>query len=242
MALILRGVTHQFGDAKVLENLDLQVEEGCFCCVVGPSGCGKSTLLRIIAGLYQPIGGEVLLDDAPPSLEKGEIGFVFQEDALFPWYTVEQNIKFGLKARNFDKEMWDDIIQYNLEKVGLAEYKRYYPRQLSGGMKQRVAIARVLAYNPKLLLMDEPFASLDSINRNMLQADLIDLWSREKKTIIFVTHNIDEAVFLADRVVIMGHKPGRIKRIVDIDLPRPRNRTDSNFCRTRRSILEIIES
>ncbi len=242
MALILRDVTHQFGEVKILENLDLQVEDGCLCCVVGPSGCGKSTLLRIIAGLYQPAGGEVLLDDAPPSLEKGEIGFVFQEDALFPWYTVEQNIKFGLKARNVDKNLWDEIIEYNLRKVGLAEYRRYYPKQLSGGMKQRVAIARVLAYNPKLLLMDEPFASLDSINRNMLQADLIDLWSREKKTVVFVTHNIDEAVFLAERIVIMNSKPGRIKRIVDIDLPRPRNRTDANFCRIRRSILEIIES
>ncbi|MHB9094103.1 MAG: ABC transporter ATP-binding protein [Eubacteriales bacterium] len=242
MALILRGVTHRFGETKIFEDLDLQVEEGCFCCIVGPSGCGKSTLLRIIAGLYRPVKGEVLLDNKPPSLDKGEIGFVFQEDALFPWFTVEENIKFGLRARKVDKSSWGQIIEHNLQKVGLADYRDYYPSQLSGGMKQRVAIARVLAYNPKLLLMDEPFASLDSLNRNMLQTELIDLWAREKKTILFVTHNIDEAVFLAERLIVMGSKPGRIKRVLDINLPRPRNRTDTEFCRNRRSILEIIES
>jgi len=242
MALILKNVAHQFGDQKILEDLHLEVEEGCFCCVAGPSGCGKSTLLRIIAGLYQPTRGEVLLDGKPPSLDEGEIGFVFQEDALFPWYTVEENIKFGLKARNIDKNRWDEIVEHNLIKVGLAEYRRYYPKQLSGGMKQRVAIARVLAYNPRLLLMDEPFAALDSINRNKLQAELVDLWSREKKTVIFVTHNIDEAVYLAERLIVMGAQPGRIKTNIAVNLPRPRNRTDAEFCRNRRGILELIEA
>lgn len=242
MALILRSVTHRFGEQKILEDLDLEVDEGCFCCVVGPSGCGKSTLLRIIAGLYQPAKGEVLLDNKPPSLADGEIGFVFQEDALFPWYTVEENIKFGLKARNIAKERWDDIIEQNLHKVGLSEYRRYYPKQLSGGMKQRVAIARVLAYNPKLLLMDEPFAALDALNRNKLQMELIELWNREKKTVIFVTHNIDEAVFLAERLIIMGSQPGRIKQSLVISLPRPRDRTGADFCRNRRGILEVINT
>ena len=242
MALILKEVTHRYNENTVFEGLDLTVEEGCLCCIVGPSGCGKSTLLRIIAGLYEPLAGQVLLDDRPPSLEKGEVGFVFQEDALFPWYTVEENIKFGLKARNIEKSRWDQIVQHNLQKVGLADYREYYPKQLSGGMKQRIAIARVLAYNPKLLLMDEPFASLDSLNRNMLQVELIDLWAREKKTIVFVTHNIDEAVFLAERLIIMGSKPGRIKRMLDVNLPRPRSRTDAEFCRNRRNILEIIEA
>jgi NitT/TauT family transport system ATP-binding protein len=241
MALVLSGVTHQFGETKIFENLNLEVREGCFCCVTGPSGCGKSTLLRIIAGLYKPVDGDVFLDRAPPSLKKGEIGFVFQEDALFPWYTVEQNITFALKTRNIDKRMWNDTVEYNLRKVGLAEFRNYYPTQLSGGMKQRAAIARVLAYNPKLLLMDEPFASLDSLNRNRLQAELIDLWTREKKTIVFVTHNIDEAVFLAERVIIMGIRPGRIEGVMDIDLPRPRNRTGADFCRYRRKILDMIE-
>jgi len=241
MALVLKGVTHQFGDTKIFENLDLEVDEGCFCCIAGPSGCGKSTLLRIISGLYKPVDGEVLLDNEPPLLEKGEIGFIFQEGALFPWFTVEENIKFALRARNIDKKIWNETVEDNLRKVSLAEYKHYYPRQLSGGMKQRVAIARVLAYNPKLLLMDEPFASLDSINRNRLQAELIDLWYREKKTILFVTHNIDEAVFLAERVIIMGVRPGRIEEVLDIDLPRPRNRTGADFCRYRRQILDIIE-
>ncbi len=242
MALILKDVTQRFGETTVFENLQLEVEEGCFCCIVGPSGCGKSTLLRIIAGLYTPTAGKVLLEDRPVTLNEGEVGFVFQEDALFPWFTVEENIRFGLRARKIDQSLWEAIIQHNLEKVGLADYRKHYPKQLSGGMKQRVAIARVLAYNPKLLLMDEPFAALDSINRNMLQADLINLWEREKKTILFVTHNIDEAVFLAEKIVIMGYRPGRIKRIVELSLPRPRNRTDAEFCRSRRKILEMIES
>jgi len=241
MALVLRGVTHRFNETPVLENLNLEVEEGCFCCIVGPNGCGKSTLLRVIAGLYQPVMGRVMLDNQPPSLEKGEIGFVFQEDVLFPWFSVEENIKFGLKARKIDKSKWDEIIEINLQKVGLADYRKYYPKQLSGGMKQRIAIARVLAYNPKLLLMDEPFAFLDSLNRNMLQMELVDLWAREKKTILFVTHNIDEAVFLAERVIIMGARPGRIEEVLDIDLPRPRNRTGADFCRYRRQILDMIE-
>lgn len=242
MALILNEVTHQFGDTKIFENLNLEVEEGCLCCIVGPSGCGKSTLLRIIAGLYEPAKGKVLLDNRPPALGAGEVGFVFQEDALFPWYTVEENIRFGLRARGIAKNNWDGIIRHNLEKVGLSDYRKYYPRQLSGGMKQRVAIARVLAYNPKLLLMDEPFAALDSLNRNTLQAELIDLWMREKKTVLFVTHNIDEAVYLAERLIVMGSEPGRIKRVLNLDLPRPRNRTDTEFCRNRRNILELVES
>ena len=242
MALVLEGITHRFGETAILENLDLNVGEGCFCCLVGPSGCGKSTLLRIIAGLYHPQDGIVKLDGRSLSLEQGEVGFVFQEDALFPWFTVEENIRFGLRARGIEKDLWDRLIAENLEKVGLADYRKYYPNQLSGGMKQRVAIARVLAYNPKILLMDEPFASLDSLNRNMLQSELVDLWKRESKTIIFVTHNIDEAVFLAERIVIMGASPGRIKTVVDVDLPRPRNRTDTTFCQTRRGVLEIIES
>ncbi len=242
MALILRDVTQQFGETTIFQGLDLKVEQGCFCCIVGPSGCGKSTLLRIVAGLYAPAGGQVLLEDRPITLEDGEVGFVFQEDALFPWYTVEENIRFALRARKIDTSLWKDIIEHNLEKVGLAEYRKYYPKQLSGGMKQRVAIARVLAYNPKLLLMDEPFAALDSINRNMLQADLINLWEKERKTILFVTHNIDEAVFLAEKIVIMGCRPGRIKQVVELNLPRPRNRTDAEFCRSRRRILEMIES
>jgi len=242
MALIMREVTQQFGETPIFENLNLEVEEGCFCCIVGPSGCGKSTLLKIIAGLYKPTAGNVTLNNRPVSLNDGEVGFVFQEDALFPWYTVEENMRFGLRARRIDKHKWDDIIRKNLDKVGLAEYRSYYPKQLSGGMKQRIAIARVMAYNPKLLLMDEPFASLDSFNRNMLQSELIDLWEKEKKTILFVTHNIDEAVFLSERLIIMGAKPGRIKKVQDINLPRPRNRTDTEFCRNRRRILEMIES
>ncbi len=241
MALILEDVTQRFGETTVFESLNLEVEEGCFCCIVGPSGCGKSTLLRVIAGLNNTTAGEVKLHNRPLSLDAGEVGFVFQEDALFPWYTVEENMKFGLRARKIDKNKWDDIIRINLEKVGLTEYRSYYPGQLSGGMKQRIAIARVMAYNPKLLLMDEPFASLDSFNRNMLQAELIDLWEKEKKTILFVTHNIDEAVFLSERLIIMGARPGRIKRVLNINLPRPRNRTDAEFCRNRRKILEMIE-
>lgn len=241
MALVLKDVTHKFNETTIFQNLDLQVEEGCFCCIVGPSGCGKSTLLRIIAGLYPPLDGEVSLDSRPVNLDKGEIGFVFQEDALFPWCTVEDNLKFGLQARNVEKSKWSQIIDYNLQKVGLADYKKYYPRQLSGGMKQRVAIARVLSYDPKILLMDEPFASLDAINRNLLQTELVDLWVREKKTILFVTHNIDEAVFLAEKVIVLSAGTRSIKDCVNINLPRPRERTGAEFCRYRRAILDLVE-
>lgn len=241
MALVLNNVTHGFSDKTIFSDLNLTVEEGCFCCIVGPSGCGKSTLLRIIAGLYQPLDGEVSLDNRQVILDNGEIGFVFQEDALFPWLTVEDNMKFGLRARKVDKRKWNEIIEYNLQKVGLTNYKKYYPRQLSGGMKQRVAIARVLAYGPRLLLMDEPFAALDAINRNLLQTELVDLWIREKKTIVFVTHNIDEAVFLAEKVIVMGIKPGGVKKTVEINLPRPRIRTATDFNSYRRTILDLVE-
>ncbi|MDT3700375.1 MAG: ABC transporter ATP-binding protein [Thermincola sp.] len=241
MALVLNNVTHGFSDKTIFRELNLTVEEGCFCCIVGPSGCGKSTLLRIIAGLYQPLDGEVSLDNRQVILDNGEIGFVFQEDALFPWLTVEDNMKFGLRARKVDKRKWNEIIEYNLQKVGLTNYKKYYPRQLSGGMKQRVAIARVLAYGPRLLLMDEPFAALDAINRNLLQTELVDLWIREKKTIVFVTHNIDEAVFLAEKVIVMGIKPGGVKKTVEINLPRPRIRTATDFNSYRRTILDLVE-
>jgi len=231
----------QVGLVKAVDGVGFDVYKGETLGLVGESGCGKSTLLKVIAGLYNTTTGNVALNNRPVSLHDGEVGFVFQEDALFPWYTVEENIRFGLRARKIDKHKWDDIIKKNLDKVGLAEYRSYYPKQLSGGMKQRIAIARVMAYNPKLLLMDEPFASLDSFNRNMLQSELIDLWEKEKKTILFVTHNIDEAVFLSERLIIMGAKPGRIKKVQDINLPRPRNRTDTEFCRNRRRILEMIE-
>lgn len=241
MALVLNNVTHGFSDKTIFSDLNLTVEEGCFCCIVGPSGCGKSTLLRIIAGLYQPLDGEVSLDNRQVILDNGEIGFVFQEDALFPWLTVEDNMKFGLRARKVDKRKRNEIIEYNLQKVGLTNYKKYYPRQLSGGMKQRVAIARVLAYGPRLLLMDEPFAALDAINRNLLQTELVDLWIREKKTIVFVTHNIDEAVFLAEKVIVMGIKPGGVKKTVEINLPRPRIRTATDFNSYRRTILDLVE-
>lgn len=241
MALVLNNVTHGFSDKIIFSDLNLTVEEGCFCCIVGPSGCGKSTLLRIIAGLYQPLDGEVSLDNRQVILDNGEIGFVFQEDALFPWLTVEDNMKFGLRARKVDKRKWNEIIEYNLQKVGLTNYKKYYPRQLSGGMKQRVAIARVLAYGPRLLLMDEPFAALDAINRNLLQTELVDLWTKERKTIVFVTHNIDEAVFLAEKVIVMGIKPGGVKKAVEINLPRPRIRTATDFNSYRRTILDLVE-
>ncbi len=241
MVLTCKTIDFSYNGDLILENLQLKIETGEFCCIVGPSGCGKSTLLRIMAGILKPKRGTVQLDENVPSPKNGDIGFVFQEDALFPWLTVGQNIEFGLKARGtIAKDERQEIISSTLAKVGLNDYIGFYPKQLSGGMKQRVSIARVLAYKPKILLMDEPFAALDAINRNHLQRELSELWLKEQKTIIFVTHNVDEAVYLADRVAILDKRPTGIKKIIQIDLPRPRDRTFGGFIQYRREILGLL--
>jgi NitT/TauT family transport system ATP-binding protein len=210
-----RGASETF---VAIENINLEVKAGEFFVIVGPSGCGKSTLLDLVGGLARPSSGRILIDGEPitgPALDRG---FVFQQYALFPWRTAQKNIEFGLEAKGVGKRQRAERAQHFLAMVGLAGFGDRYPHELSGGMKQRVAIARSLAYDPAVLLMDEPFAALDAQTRENLQRELLRIWEASGKTIVFITHGIDEAVFLGQRVAVMTSRPGRIKQVIDVPL------------------------
>src|SRR5213083_1337715 len=212
------------GKVLALDHVNLQVNEGEFVCLVGPSGCGKTTLLNIIAGLEKPDSGNVLADGKPITSPGRDRLVMFQEPALFPWLDVFGNVLFGLKLKpNLTNKDRRQVAKYYLELVGLRRFERANVHELSGGMKQRVALARALAPNPRVLLMDEPFAALDAMTREQLYGDIQQIWQKRRKTIIFVTHNVREAACLADRVVIMSPTPGRIREIFEVDLPRPRD-------------------
>src|SRR6266705_176881 len=212
------------GVVQALDRVSLQVGEGEFVCLVGASGCGKSTLLNIIAGLEKPDGGNVLADGKPVTSPGRERLVMFQEPALFPWLDVFGNVLFGLKLKpNLSKKNRHDVAKYYLELVGLSRFEHANIHELSGGMKQRVSLARALAPNPRVLLMDEPFAALDALTREQLYRDIQQIWKARRKTIVFVTHNVREAACLSDRVVIMSPTPGRIREVFDITLPRPRD-------------------
>jgi NitT/TauT family transport system ATP-binding protein len=229
----------------VLENFDLDIQEGEFLSLLGPSGCGKSTFLNILAGLDKYDGGEILVDREKLQERSFNRGIVFQSYALLPWRTVIKNLEVGLEIRHMDKKERRKIARHYLELVGLAAFENQYPHQLSGGMRQRVAIARVLAYHPDLLLMDEPFAALDAQTRENLQIELLRIWEADKKTILFVTHSIDEAILLSDRVAFMTNRPGRIKEIINIDLPRPRTeeiRNSIEFVKIRKDLWGLLQN
>lgn len=225
---------------EVLDGLDLRIEEGTFTCVVGPSGCGKTTLLRVLGGLEEPVSGEVLLEGRGVTAPGPERGMVFQEYALFPWRTALKNVMFGLVVGGMALEEARTRADRYLETVGLAGYENLYPKELSGGMKQRVAIARTLAVEPKILLMDEPFASLDAQARNDMQEFLVELWSRTGTTILFVTHSVDEAVFLGQEVIGLSRRPARIVERFSNALAYPRERTGASFTELRKQILEFL--
>ena len=210
------------GEVVALNGVSLDIHENEFICVVGPSGCGKSTLLNNIGGLDTPTSGTIYVDGKPVDGPSPERGIVFQQYALFPWLTVEQNVAFGLKLQGKSKEECAEITKKYLKMVELEKFADSYPKELSGGMKQRAAIARAYAVNPEVLLMDEPFGALDAQTRTQLQSELLQTWQEEKKTCFFITHDVEEAIILAQRVVIMSARPGRIKEIVDIDIPYPR--------------------
>ena len=210
------------GEMTALNGVNLDIHENEFVCVVGPSGCGKSTLLNIIGGLEEPTSGSVTVDGKPVEGPGPDRGIVFQQYALFPWLTVEENVKFGLKLQGKSKEECDEIATKYIKLVELQDVAKSYPKELSGGMKQRVAIARAYAVNPKVLLMDEPFGALDAQTRTQLQSELLETWEKEQKTCFFITHDVEEAIVLAQRVVIMYARPGRVKEVVDIDIPYPR--------------------
>ncbi|HEX9062674.1 MAG TPA: ABC transporter ATP-binding protein [Clostridia bacterium] len=241
---IRRNNSQEKSEFTAIENVNLTIEKGEFISIVGPSGCGKSTLLDIIAGLAHPNKGEIYIDNkliTGPALDRG---IVLQGYALFPWRTVRHNVEFGLEIKGVPKSQRKEISQKFIELVDLKGFEDRYPYELSGGMKQRVAIARALAYDPEVLLMDEPFAAVDAQTRESLQDELMRIWEETHKTIIFVTHSIEEAVLLSDRVAVMSANPGSIREIVKINLPRPRRagdvRSSADFAWTSRKVWELL--
>lgn len=225
---------------KALDAVNLEVKDEEFVCLVGPSGCGKTTLLRIVAGLETATTGSVTIDGRVITGPDPKRGMVFQEYSLFPWRTVIDNIAFGLEMKGVTKEERRKTAGRYLEMVGLSQFRDAYPFELSGGMRQRVAIARALANDPDVLLMDEPFGALDAQTRNRMQKELLSLWEQTKKTIIFVTHSVDEAVYLSDRIVVLSPRPGTVREVITIPWPRPRDRTSTGFAEVRRRVLEMI--
>lgn len=224
-----------------LDGVDLAVPPRQFVCIVGPSGCGKSTLLRIIAGLEQSTGGEVLYQGKPQRQPRQEIGMVFQEYSLFPWRNILDNVALGLELAGVPrKERTRRGMDY-LRLVEMETFASAYPYELSGGMRQRVAIARALANEPDILLMDEPFGALDAYTRILLQKRLLNLWEKNQKTVLFVTHSVDEAVFLADRIVVMSARPGKILTTLEVNMPRPRDRAQSEYGALVNNILNLLE-
>ena len=223
----VQSVTKTFALGKdtftALDEVSLDIADNEFITVVGPSGCGKSTLMNILAGLEEPTAGRALVDDVPVSGPGPERGVIFQQYALFPWLTVRKNVEFGLKTAGVGKAERRERAQHFIDLVGLGDFADALPKMLSGGMRQRCAIARAYAVNPSILLMDEPFGALDALTRVKLQEQLLDTWNREKRTVMFITHDVDEAVFLSNRVIVMAARPGRIYDVIDVNLPYPRN-------------------
>lgn len=223
-----------------LENVDLTIEKGEFICLLGPSGCGKSTLLNAIAGFAPVNHGSIKIDGVEVTEPSVKNVTIFQNYGLLPWRTVQKNVELGLEPKGISKEERKEIAKKYIELVGLTDFRKSYPRQLSGGMQQRVAIARALAVNPDILFMDEPFGALDAITRMKLQDDILEICRNEKKTIIFVTHDIEEAVYLADKIVVMTPNPGKVKSVVTVPLHHYRDRTSGDFLYVRDKIFELF--
>ncbi|MEF9954336.1 MAG: ABC transporter ATP-binding protein [Clostridium sp.] len=226
----------------VLENINIDIEKNEFVCLIGPSGCGKSTLLRVIAGLQASTGGEVLFDGEKHTKPGNHIGMVFQNYSLMPWLTTEDNIRLGLDFKRISKKEKDEIVSQYLDLINMKSFAKSMPHELSGGMQQRVAIARTLAADPEVVLMDEPFGALDAYTRILLQKELLNIWEKDKKTIIFVTHSVDEAIYLADRIILMSKDKGKIVKEIKIDMPRPRERSDRRYGKITEELLSLLET
>lgn len=243
-SIAIRSVSRTFGDGgqkvEALSDVNLDISPGEFVSLIGPSGCGKSTLLRLVAGLDRPTEGELALDGRPIRAPHHSRGLVFQNPNLFPWRTVWDNVATGLEARGVLGRQKEEVGKF-IDLVGLSGFEKAYPHQLSGGMAQRAALARALVNRPKVLLLDEPLGALDAFTRMSLQDELLRIWKERGTTILFVTHDIDEAVYLSDRVVIMTPRPARVNRIVPIRLPRPRMRNGADFFDYRSRILEVLK-
>ena len=236
-------MTKKFGDLLVLNDISFDVRKGEFMCVVGPTGCGKTTFLNCLTklGVYQLTSGEILINGEPVDLAKHNVSYIFQEYSAFPWQTVEENVAYGLKIKKWPKDKIEKQVSEMLDMVGLTEYRKYYPSQLSASMLQRVSIARAFATQPDLLLMDEPYGQLDNSLRYKLEDELIKLWQHTGTTVIFITHNIEEAVYLSERILVLTNKPTGIKKEIVNDLPRPRDVTDVAFNKLRDEVTDLIK-
>jgi NitT/TauT family transport system ATP-binding protein len=241
----IKDIQKTFENGKkvvALDKVNMDINENEFAVVLGPSGCGKSTLLYLLAGFDKPTSGKIFLDGKQIKKPGPDRGFVFQDFALYPWKTVLKNISFGLELKGISKkEAAKESMKY-IKMVGLEGFEHAFPHTLSGGMKQRVGIARALAYRPEVLLMDEPFGALDAQTRKQMQVELENIWEKTKKTVVFVTHSVIEAVYLADKVFVMTARPGKVKGVVNVDLPKPRDYTDENFLKVREKILALLET
>ena len=242
--IAVRGVSKRFpipnGEVVALKDIDLSIGKGEFVCLLGPSGCGKSTLLNAVAGFSNPSAGTITVEGRTIVAPGPDRGMVFQEYALFPWMTVAQNVAFGLEIKGMKRAEINARVDELLVMLKLADFRDRFPKDLSGGMRQRVAIARVLALDPPVLLMDEPFGALDSLTRRSLQDELLRIWAQMKKTIIFVTHSIEESIYLADRIVVMTYRPGTIKADIDVNMPRPRDSSTHEFNDLKRQLSVLV--
>ena len=239
--LALENISKKFGNLTVIDHIDITIPKGKFAAIVGPSGCGKSTLLRMLAGLETPTTGNVLANDQPVTKPSPERMMIFQEHALYPWRTVEENVGFGMELEGVSKKDRKKKVDSILEKVGLNGFQNYYPSQLSGGMKQRASIARALVMNPEVLLLDEPYGALDAITRVTMQNELVKLWKGSGMTVLLITHDIDEAVYLADTIYVMSPRPARIIKTLHAEMDRPRNRNSKEFMMLREQIMDALD-
>lgn len=247
MGIVLNNIIKRFelNDVQkcitVLDNVSFNVDDDEFICILGPSGCGKSTLLKMLAGLESIDEGIISIDGKEVEGPNPDRGMVFQDYALFHWLTVEKNISFGLELKGVPQNIYKKQVDEYIKLVGLQGFEKAYPHQLSGGMKQRVAIARALIMQPKVMLMDEPFSALDAFTRMSMQEELMNLWQKQHFTCIFVTHDIEEAVYMADKIVVMNPRPGKVKKLVPVSLNRPRKRTDGDFIKIRNYVFAQYE-
>lgn len=246
MVISVEGVSKIYelkdkSESIALEKVDLSIEEGKFICLLGPSGCGKTTLLNMIAGFDKPSTGAIKINGKEVNQPSTDRVAIFQNFGLLPWRTVIKNVELGLESKGFDEKKRREIAEEYLELVGLSDFKNHHPNQLSGGMQQRIAIARALAVDPEILFMDEPFGALDAMTRMTMQDEIERIWQEKKKTVIFVTHDIEEAVFLADEIIVMTPGPGKVKKIIDVPLARKRDRTSPDFLAIRDKVFREFD-
>ncbi len=237
----VKGLSKSFGELKVLDNLDFSIKKGEFVVVVGPTGCGKTTFLNLLTRLIQPTSGDLYIDGEPADPKKHNLSFAFQEPSAIPWLTVEDNIKYGLKIKRIPKKEMQERTDKIIALLGLEKFRRQYPRQLSVSCEQRVVIGRAFALYPDLLLMDEPYGQMDIKMRYYLEDEVLRIWKELGTTVVFITHNVEEAVYLAQKVIILSNKPATVKEVVEIDLPRPRDFTEPEFVHIREYITEQIK-